>query len=266
MSGSWFLLLVACFVVAGGLLLAVAPGSGVRVTFKLRFPRSLSLEQVVAFLSSLPPARRGQLVSAPPLVFEVVSTDQGVTHTLTVPSGEVEAVVAQLQAAMPGIRLEEAEAPQVEVSRAVMLRGRSRVFPLATARAEETATSILASMQPLVEGEVIRVQWLVSGSVVRPVAHRQVRGDWLDSDGVADSEQLRGLRVKRSELLVNACCRIGVRAGSFGRVEQLVARVRAGMSAMDAPSMEHDGPGYGRLGWLDVWTRRRRRCSVGRFS
>ena len=251
MSGAWIFAGIAGLLVVTGVGLVVAEShfaGSRRISLRLRFPRSLSPEQVVAFLSSLPAARRGQLVLPPPLVFEALATAEGVTHTLTLAGSERDTVVAQLQAACPGIRLEPVDGTSPRVSRASMLRGRSRIYPLATSRAEATATAVLASLQPLAEGEVIRLQWLVAGSVVPPVPHRrQTRGDWLDADGVAESDQLRGLRAKRAELLVNACCRIGVSAGSAPRSSQLIRRVQAGLSAMDAPGMRLQ------RSWLPSW-------------
>lgn len=241
MSGAWIFVGIAALLAVAGMVLVMLEsqtGASQRIVLRLRFPRSLSAEQVVAFLSSLPAARKRQLVLPPPLVFEVIATSEGITHTLTLAAGDRDRVVAQLQAALPGIRLEPVDIQPPRVAQAVMLRGRSRIYPLATARAEATATAVLASLQPLAEGEVIRLQWLVAGSAVPAVPHRKkTQGDWLDADGVADPEELRGLRVKRSELLVNACCRIGVSAASGSRGDQLIRRVQAGMSVMDAPGM-----------------------------
>lgn len=251
--------MTAVWLLALGVLLVLGVGVFVypvaeteRTVYRIRFPRGISPEQVVAFLSTLPPARRGHLVPPSPLVLDVVATAEGVVHTLTVYSDHAEQIVAQLQGALPGLRLEVSTDEAPEVSRVIGLRGRSRIFPLATARAEATATAVLASLQPLRQGEVIRLQWVLSGSVVPTMAHRQDDKRWLDHGGVADGEQLRGLRNKQSELLLNACCRIGVQADGPVRSGQLIRRVRAGLSAMDAPSM------YLQRSWLPSWWMHRR--------
>ena len=128
---------VLAALVAGVVLLGVVGPAVERVVLRLRFPREITPEQVVAFLSSLPAPRRGQLVLPPPLVFEAVATSEGVTHTLTVAASDRDTIVAQLQAALPGIRLEPLDAASSAVPLwAVTLRGRSRIHPLASARTE----------------------------------------------------------------------------------------------------------------------------------
>ena len=228
---------------------AAAAGRGQSTqSFTVRFPRGVEPEQVVAFLSSIPPASKAKIVDRPPLVFETIATHEGISHMLTLDAGDVERVTAQLQAAIPGVRLQPTTDDVPDVDQAVALRGASQTFPLAIQRAEATSASVLASLQPLTANETIRVQWLLAGAVVPAVPHRRrATGDWLDADGVADSEELRGLRAKRAELLLRASCRIGASSNSPDGPSQLLDRVRAGMSAMDAPGMRL------KKSWLPCW-------------
>lgn len=224
------------------------------VAYRLRFPRGLKVAQLVAWLSSLPPWSRSAMSS---VGFEVIATAAGIEHRLLIHSSRVESSLAQLQAALPGLRLELLEgdgaAPPVDL--AAELRLTSRVFPLAVERAEASSAAILASLLPLRSREVLRLQWLVRSAPLPSVPGRRgPSAAWLDTDGVADSEQLWGLRAKQAEPLLQAVGRMGVVAATPARRRQLLGRVRAALSVMDAPGARV------RPSWVPSW------LVVGRLS
>ena len=78
--------------------------------FRLIFPRDASPEQVVAFVRSLsgllPPWYRRWL-GTPAVVFEVAANERGLTHRLVASADHAGYVLAQLQAALPGTRIEQ---------------------------------------------------------------------------------------------------------------------------------------------------------------
>ena len=208
------------------------------VVFRLRFPRGLAAEQVMAFLGTLPPLGRGPF-GPPPLALDVIARDVGVEHRLSVPRSTGDAVRVQFQTALPGVRLEEIAKEELPTTtRGIELRMTSRTFPLAADRAETAATALLASLAPLGPNEVVHLQWLIRGAAVPAVAKRQEpAGGLRTAPRVRDGEELRGLRSKHAEQLLQAVGRLGVAAPTGARRTQLLGRVRGALSVMDAPGV-----------------------------
>jgi hypothetical protein len=206
--------------------------------YRLRFPRGLTADQVVSWLATLPPPGRGPL-GRPPLALDIVATDGGIKHRLAIPASNAEALTAQLQTALPGIRLEVLKGDVLpRTMQAVELRATSRVFPMAVDRVEAGAAALLASLQPLGARELVHVQWLVRAAPVPAVPRRRDAPAVLASDApVRDGEDLQGLRRKQVEPLLHVVGRIGVSAGSGARRHHLLARVQAALSVMAAPGM-----------------------------
>lgn len=236
-------LVVLCGLVVIGLVLAARMLDETAwhkelAVFRLRFPRGLTTEQVMAFLSTLPPPGRG-LLGPPPFVLDVIARDVGVEHFLGVPRSSGDAIRVQFQTALPGVRLEEIPEQELPTTtRGVELRMTSRTLPLAGDRAESAATALLASLAPLEPGEVIHLQWLFRGAAVPAVAKRQEpAAGFHTGPRVRDGEDLRGLRSKQAEPLLQAVGRLGVAAPTATRRTQLLGRVRGAFSVMDAPGV-----------------------------
>lgn len=212
---------------------------GELVTLRLRFPRGVRPEQVVAWMAGLPPTSRGAIFGPLPVGLEVAASERGIEHRLLVPGPNVEGVSAQLQAAIPGVRLEREATESVRTSYGVELRLTSATFPSGVSRAEASAAALLSSFQPLAEGERIVVQWFFRGAAVPPVP-RVIRKVAIvhDEDRAADAVELGGLRRKEAEPLLSAVGRIGISAGGGARRVQLMGRVRAALSVMDAPGVK----------------------------
>lgn len=200
------------------------------VTVRLRFPRGVTVDQVAGWLAGLPP--RSGLLDRPAVCLEVVAGSAGVEHRLRVRGFELEAITAQLQAAIPGIRLEQIDDPSRPlVGRAVELRTTSRLLALANERAETTAVALLAALQPLEPGEEIHLQWLFCGAAVPAPASRR------DPEG-ATAEVQRGRRRKQETPLLSVCGRVGVTAVRGRRRTHLLGRVLAAATVMDAPGVQ----------------------------
>ena len=233
---------VAFFVVC--VVLVVAIVVGVRwldaqewrrdlVTVRLRFPRGVTVDQVAAWLSGLPP--RAGLLDRPALCLEVVAGSAGVEHQLSVRAFELEAVTAQLQAAIPGIRLERVDGPaRPLVGRTVEMRTTGSVMALAQERAEVSAGAPLAGLQPLESGEEVHLQWLFCGAAVpAPVSRRGAGGGSAPS-----SEVHRGRRRKQEAPLLSVCGRVSVSAVRSARRTHLLGRILAATTVMDAPGAQ----------------------------
>lgn len=230
-------LLIAAIVVAARALEA-ADWRRNLIIYRLRFPRGVRPEQVVGWLATLPAPGAG-ILGRPPLALDVVATEAGIEHFLALPKDAAEAMSVQLQTALPGIRLEREENYRLPVVReAVELRTISGSVPLAADRVEVSAMALLASLQPLADEEVIHLQWLVRAAPVpRRAKREQVGTSSIGMTAVRDHDELRALRDKQSEPLLHVVGRVGVAAGTGYRQGQLLGRVRAALSVMDAPGI-----------------------------
>ena len=222
---------------------------------RLTFPRDTKPEQIVAFarsLSGLLPPWWRRLLGTPALIFEVVADEHGIRHHLIAPPAQADYVLAQLQAALPGTRIEPEALHPLEVHAAAELRVSSRRVPLRTDQPEATVAGLLATLQPRRAGEFSVIQW-----VIAPAPAGRLRGNvplssllaelTLNAGPVQASipvEQARAEREKRSEPEAHAVCRLGVRAGGPRREVQLLRRMIGAFHAGNAPGVSF------RVRWL----------------
>lgn len=215
----------------------VAREARARRTFKLTYPRGGSPEQVLAFvrsLSGLLPARWGRLIGSPSVAIETRADATGIHHYLRLPAGSTEYVLAQLRAALPGVRVEEAEVPPFRPRLARALRVSSRTYPLRAEDPTQSATALLATLAPLRAGERAVIQWVVTPAPQRPAPEVVTLGNrplgWAALLGRSEpvrvpAELVRGEREKRSEPPLYATARIGIEAADAERERHLLRRV-----------------------------------------
>lgn len=239
-----------------GLALAVrGSGSHDLRAVRLTFPRDTRPEQVVTFarsLSGLLPPWWRRWLGTPAVIFEVAADERGIVHRLLVPAGEAGYVLAQLQAAVPGTRVEPEEPTPIEVRAATELRVSSAQVPLRTDQPEATVAGLLATLQPRRAGELCVIQWVLapapsgrcSGFVPLPsvLAELSLAGGRVQA--TVPVEQARAEREKRSEPEVHAVCRLGVRAASPEREARVLRRMIGAFHAGNAPGVSF------RVRWL----------------
>ena len=220
-----------------GLLAAAATGCGLlavrvmlaaeagrrRETFRLTFPRSVDPDQVTAALRSvqgLLPRFPDRLVVTRSVSFETVATAAGIVHYFTAPAEKGGLIVGQLRAAIPGLRVVPAVAPD----RYTNLARELAAVGVGALRAETTAESnaaLLATLQPLGSSEAVIVQWAVSPTEPLPGWLLWLRGrnEAPQSGRQPVEPQLR------------AVCRVGVRSlnpsALLGRVFGAIHRADA---------------------------------------
>jgi hypothetical protein len=195
-----------------------------RETFRLTFPRGVDPAQVVAALRSvqgLTPRFPDRLVVTRSVCFETVATAAGIAHYLTAPAGKGDLVVGQLRAAIPGLRVVSATAPDryANLARELAVIG---VGSLRTDTTAESNAALLAACQPLRTGEGVIVQWSVSPS--EPLPGWLL---WLRSRGEAPQRERQPV-----EPLLRAVCRVGVRSPN---PDPLLGRVFGAIHRADAP-------------------------------
>jgi hypothetical protein len=208
-----------CGLLAVRLLLS-AEADRRRETFRLIFPRSVDPAQVTAALRSvqgLLPRFPDRLVVTRSVSFETVATAAGIAHYLTAPAGKGDLIVGQLRAAIPGLRIVPAVAPDRYSNRARELVAVG-VGSLRTDTTAESNAALLAACQSLQPSEGVIIQW--SLSPIEPLPGWLL---WLR--GRSEAPESRDQPV---EPQLRAVCRVGVRGlypdALFGRVFGAVHR------------------------------------------
>lgn len=239
-----------------GLALLAGTSSTAAQAFRLTFPRDTRPEQVVAFARSLsgllPPWWRRWLAGTPAVTFEVTADEHGIGHRLIASAEQAGYVLAQLQAAVPGTRVEADELAALGIRTAAELRVSSARVPLRTDQPEATVAGLLATLQPRRSGESSVIQWVLAPAPsprLRPsVPLPSLLGEATFGGGRISAslpvEQTRAEREKRSEPQVHAVCRLGVRAASPAREVQLLRRMIGAFHAGSAPGVSF------RVRWL----------------
>lgn len=196
-----------------------------RETFRLTFPRSVDPAQVAAALRSvqgLLPRFPDRLLVTRSVGFEIVADASGIVHYLTAPAAGSDLIVGQLRAAIPGLRVVPAVAPDryANLARGLAAVG---IGSLRTDTAAESNAALLAACQPLRAGEGVIVQWSLSPTEPLPgwlLWMRSVQGDEAQTRRRLEEPELR------------AACRVGVRSP---QPDALLGRVFGAIHRADAP-------------------------------
>jgi hypothetical protein len=237
------------------------------VAYALRLPHGLAVADVAAFLTACTGirARRWQrpfVVRA--VALELVATSEGIMHYVLVPGIFADVVLGALRAAMPGAvarRVDLRHRPRATAAAEVGQSGWRK--PLVTGQAQRISNALLASLQPLGDGERIVVQWILAptGPVTPPVvAQGQARRGrptlastlWrLVSTPPVDTTTAQQIRAKQASPLFAASGRIGAVASNVRRARALRSRVLATLHTANAP-----GAHLYRAGWPSRLVRR----------
>jgi hypothetical protein len=202
--------------------------------FELRVSCTATVDEVsrwVGSVRSITRARRWwSILPRWPVVVETTATRAGVKRVLLVPSRLATEVIAVTAALVPTARLvdlphylSEQRPVRYQVAAEARLRGGGDL--MAVSRAEDTSRHLLASLQPLESGEVVRVQWLITGA-------RAPRWATTPTTEVKDLPELW----KSDDPALNAVCRVAV-SSRFGkrRARAIFGRVWASLRGMNTP-------------------------------
>jgi hypothetical protein len=190
-------------------------------TYRLSFPRDVTEDGVLAALSAFSGVAYGTR-----LVFELIASEDGIEHRLSISSRAADVVTGGLRAALPSLRLDEIEPERPKYRRRLLWQ---MAPPTAAIRADELAAvsaSLLASLFPLAEGELIRLSWTMQ-PLPRPtlMLTPEYRRDGR-SQALKRKLDLPGLGGK-GEMLVAA--------GTSSRVKQLVRRTGSVLHSLATP-------------------------------
>lgn len=214
-----------------------------RVTYHLTFPADLDHQRIVAWLRaisrSLRVSRYG-LTDAQSMAFEVIASDQGISHRIRVPRSKADDIIPQLRALIPGVSATPEEWPGTfKWTRAVEVGETNKSRPLRIPNTQDTATSILASLQPLKAGEAVTIQWVVTPARHQPLPHTKSETNefsWWRAIAPANDDEIKERRAKLEEPNVMCVLRVAASAKTEQGAERLIARVRTSFKAVSTPS------------------------------
>ncbi len=202
------------------------------VALHVRLPRTTTVEELTGWVAALrtllPGVRRWGLPW--PVCIEATGTRDGITHVVWVPRRLQADVLAAIRAVIPGARFEHVPhgvntQHRVRIRAAVEARCTGAAEVMAIDRALETSRRVIAALQPLVSGEVVRVQWLLAGAL----APR-----WVTRPGT-ESTAIPALW-KQGHPMMSAVCRVAVATGQGRRrAKALRVGVWAALQQMDTP-------------------------------
>lgn len=213
-------IVIVAAILAGLAALRFGARSGERVSVALTFPRTAAADQAVAAVRSLagllPPWWRA-LFGTPDVILELRASADGINHVLTMPRARSEYVTGALRAAIPGLRITECDGADSRFDLVRELRPTGSGL-LRTDEPEATNTAILASLQPLTDGEQAAVQYVIvpTGRPLLPL------GALLDRLWQSAPERPEAESVEPD---FAAAIRVGVTAASDARRGQLMARL-----------------------------------------
>jgi len=219
------------------------------VAFRLYLPHNLSVDAAAHWLATIAATTHPPQLSLfllPPVVLEVQASYWGITHYMLVAPSLRGALLAGVQATLPGTRLEETpdylHAPgRATIAQEVTITSRKRT--LALDRAESVSASLVAALQPLGPGEHILIQLLMtSAGTPSPIPSKRTAGSavhllWRDGTASTDAEARRAQRLKQKEPLLAATLRMGVTATSRQRADALLSRSWSMAQGLNAPGV-----------------------------
>lgn len=180
-----------------------------RVRYRLRFPAGTTKRAATAALAGLSGAGE-----ANEFVFEIAAAASGIGHLLSAPADRAEATVRQLEAALPGLRLQPTDEMQAGLSSLALRIFIPQSALLRTDEAEVAARGLLAGLDGLGGDEQVIVRWAARPARVRPPQR--------EAQTPAERDLDRALRRRIAEPTFAVSGLVLARTGSMARTRQLV--------------------------------------------
>lgn len=233
---------------SAGTILGLRRHDGVRwlselEPYRLQFPRDLGLSDVGAFLDGLSgilPASWRRPLTVRGLAVELVASESGIRHYLVVPRSQHDIVLSTLRGALPsvGVATDSDYRPTTPTLAGELATAQPH-HQLQVGHPDRTSRAILAALQPLNQGEVLTISYLIF-----PLGHGQPpQGQGQQSlirqliSGTApDAAPSKEMQAKYAHPHFGVVARIGVTSASRMRDRQLLARLTA---AFHSANSEH---------------------------
>jgi hypothetical protein len=209
------------------------------VAYRLHFPRGLDAKDVVTALAGfsgllLPWWRRWLATSFVSL--EVHADSKGISHHLIVPEGYARSIESVLSAAVPSVRFEPEDVPDMAVRQAIEYQLTSNDRPLSIDPAA-LSVGLLSTLQPLTGDDKLVVQWIVAPHPPVSSIRQQAVTPGFRGDTTIDSELAAALKAKQAHPLLLAVGRIGATTSSPATEIQRLRRVEAAWHVARAPGV-----------------------------
>lgn len=198
--------------------------------FRLRFPRELDEDAVLAALASFSGLPHGTR-----LVLKVSATSEGITHSLGVTPKAWQAVAGNLRAAIPSLRITPSPIPDASARR-LLWQLTPRLGVLRSDELGAVSAALLSSLFPLGNGEAISLSWRLRPAPRPPLPPPQ---------DPPNHNRQKALRDKLAEPGTAAFGELMVDAEDEGRRLALVQRISTTLRSLGAP--------YGRLVAEPAW-------------
>jgi hypothetical protein len=201
--------------------------------FRLRFPRDLDADAVLAALSAM-----SGVSHRTRLTFDLFASEEGIEHRLAISASAVDIAHSDLRAAIPSLHLDEIEAPDIPYRRRLIWQLAPQTSPLRVEPIVASTASLLAGLFPLRGGETIRLTWHVRPAP-RPAL---VMPPELQRDGY-----LHAMRGKLAGAGLAAYGELRVQASTPERIARLLHRTTSVLRSLSTPygRLIHDPYWYG---------------------
>jgi hypothetical protein len=188
--------------------------------FRLSFPRDgVTTAAVISVLSALSGAP-----SRTRLIFMLSATAAGIEHYAAVTENAADALAGELRAAIPSLRMDATEAPELARAR----RQRWQLAPAATALrcepAEPIIASLLASAFPLQAGEELHLAWHLQPAIRPPYTGTE-----------QPAARAQALRQKRALPGLDGYAELNVTASDGRRAHHLLSRTGSVLRSLNSP-------------------------------
>ncbi|AZZ51438.1 hypothetical protein [Rathayibacter festucae] len=211
-----------------------------RVSYSATFPANVSPDSISSFIETLSgPLATGLLGPTPSIAFETRATDRGITIGVMLPKHVADHIESQARAKIPGLNLardEERVARFFDAALEIGMHSPSRPIK---ANAKGLSTSILASIQALLPGEEVVVQWVIAAKKSEPMPAKDANKTTNEFSvkqaliGTRDAggDELNERREKLGSTNFLAIGRIGSIAPTVERAERLALNTFSSMSS-----------------------------------
>ncbi len=202
---------------------------------ELTFGRDITPDVMKAVVDRLAGLHRGARVA-----LDVVADHDGIHHLLRSDEATIDTLRASLRALIPTLRLAPVPpgmTPEARFTYGRSLQLRGRLGVIREDLPVETATALLAAMQPLGKGERLLLRWVIRSA--RPLAVP------ANGQSAVESEERRRVRAKNQSGIIRARGIIAVHTGHPQRAAHLLARVNSVLRAR--------ATAYGRLTSVPRW-------------
>jgi hypothetical protein len=213
-----------------------------RITYRLDFPREMSVDMFAEFTRSINGSfRRKLLGGTPTFVMEMWSTEEGIRHFIKIPSKYEDAVVPQIRGHVPGMTLTLVEEPPERVwSSTIEFNMANAGHQLFIKNPAGTALSMLQAVETIEEGQGIVVQLVVSpiGRQALP-QHESAHADrslqrTILSGTEATRDEVNDRRAKLDDANVGAALRVATVAKNKRDADRMLERVKAVLRGMES--------------------------------